>query len=224
MENNIKNQRQPKKNIPVSLKRQVWSSCIGREIGVALCLCCNVIEIDKDNFSCGHIVSEFNGGKLELSNLKPICMSCNSSIGTMNMNEFIKKYKLDEYVNVDNNIINNNNKQLHNQLTNQLNDIINQLKNIGDKQQIDNDVENNIERNIIIKKEYCCNNCDYHSVQLCNYKRHLESNQHAEKSKNNTAENNNKKINKRNVFYCDACDISYLTKRSLLRHMDKCKL
>jgi len=48
------------------------------------------------NFHCGHVVSEINGGELEPENLKPICQSCNSSMGTTNMNEFIKKYKLDQ--------------------------------------------------------------------------------------------------------------------------------
>ena len=46
------------------------------------------------NFSCGHIIAEANGGELKLDNLKPICGSCNSSMNTCNMNDFIKKYGL----------------------------------------------------------------------------------------------------------------------------------
>jgi 5-methylcytosine-specific restriction endonuclease McrA len=41
-------------------------------------------------FECGHVISEFNGGTNKLNNLKPICVSCNSSMGTQNMDEFIK--------------------------------------------------------------------------------------------------------------------------------------
>jgi 5-methylcytosine-specific restriction endonuclease McrA len=42
--------------------------------------------------SCGHIISEFNGGELKLDNLMPICNSCNSSMGTKNMNEYICEF------------------------------------------------------------------------------------------------------------------------------------
>ena len=55
----------------------------------------------------GHIVAEINGGSLDPDNLKPICHSCNSSMGSLlakankpalrgstNMDEFIKKYGL----------------------------------------------------------------------------------------------------------------------------------
>ncbi len=46
------------------------------------------------NFVCGHIIAEANGGELKLDNLKPICVSCNSSMGVQNMNEYIQKYGL----------------------------------------------------------------------------------------------------------------------------------
>lgn len=80
------------------MKRQVWCKWIGREKEISKCLCCKIVDIDKDSFSCGHIVAESQGGKLEWKNLKPICVSCNSSMGSMNMNEFIKKYNLDNYI------------------------------------------------------------------------------------------------------------------------------
>ncbi len=51
-------------------------------------------DITQLNFSCGHILAEANGGALHVSNLRPICVSCNSSMGTKNMNEFIKEYGL----------------------------------------------------------------------------------------------------------------------------------
>ncbi len=52
-------------------------------------------EISQLNFSCGHIVAESNGGPLTAENIKPICASCNSSMRTSNMDEFIKKFNLD---------------------------------------------------------------------------------------------------------------------------------
>jgi hypothetical protein len=81
-----------KKSIPLPLKRQVWNTYIGEEIGKAKCLCCKLTDITQLSFSCGHIIPESKGGKLILDNLKPICQSCNSSIGTNNMNDFIQYF------------------------------------------------------------------------------------------------------------------------------------
>jgi hypothetical protein len=54
----------------------------------------NFEKISQMNFHCGHIVSEINNGTLTPENLKPICQSCNSSIGTKNMDNFIKEHKI----------------------------------------------------------------------------------------------------------------------------------
>jgi hypothetical protein len=83
-----------KKTIPLTLKRIVWNKYIGEYIGKTMCLCCKLTDISQMSFACGHIISEFNGGEIKLENLKPICMSCNSSMGIKNMNEFIKDYGL----------------------------------------------------------------------------------------------------------------------------------
>ena len=60
-------------------------------MGKGECFCCQS-ELDKTDFHTGHIIAEFEGGKIEINNLEPICGSCNSSMGIMNMNEFINKY------------------------------------------------------------------------------------------------------------------------------------
>jgi len=72
----------------------VWNKYIGGRLGEAMCICCRVTSISQTSFHCGHVVAEKNGGKLELPNLRPICQSCNSSMGTCDMNAFIDKYKL----------------------------------------------------------------------------------------------------------------------------------
>jgi chromosome segregation ATPase len=82
-----------KKAIPKTLKNKVWNKYIGIEIGQTKCLCCKLTDISQLNFHCGHVISEKYGGELTMENLKPICGSCNSSMGTMNMDEFILKYK-----------------------------------------------------------------------------------------------------------------------------------
>lgn len=94
--NNVPKEKVKYKKIPIplSLKKIVWDKWIGREIGLSDCLCCRVTEISQMSFHCGHIISEVNGGELKPSNLKPICQACNSSMGTMNMDIYIKKYNL----------------------------------------------------------------------------------------------------------------------------------
>ena len=84
----------PKKiSIPIALKIQVWDKWIGLEIGKHKCLCCKTIDIIQMSFHCGHVIPECKGGKTNLSNLKPICQTCNLSMGTKNMDEFMKKFQ-----------------------------------------------------------------------------------------------------------------------------------
>ena len=51
-----------------------------------------VNEITQMNFNCGHIQAESQRGDQSVDNLKPVCQSCNSSMGTQNMDEFKNKY------------------------------------------------------------------------------------------------------------------------------------
>jgi hypothetical protein len=82
----------PKKSIPATLKRKVWNKYIGEDIGKSTCLCCKLSTITQLSFNCGHIIAESKGGELKMDNLKPICQSCNSSMGTMNMDEYMLKF------------------------------------------------------------------------------------------------------------------------------------
>ena len=93
--NNEKNKKlkYKKKKISATLKRLVWNKWIGEELGKSKCLCCKITDITQLSFHCGHIIPECNGGELILSNLKPICQNCNSSMGSMNMNDFMKTFE-----------------------------------------------------------------------------------------------------------------------------------
>lgn len=82
-----------KRSIPAALKRKVWYTYIGEEHGKGQCYCCQTSVIHQLSFHCGHVLSEKNGGDLTLQNLRPICQNCNSSMGTMSMNEFILMLK-----------------------------------------------------------------------------------------------------------------------------------
>ena len=58
-----------------------------------------------DPFHIGHVISEKNGGTLDISNLRPICSGCNSSMKCTNMREFIKTYYKQNLKAFDNNIL-----------------------------------------------------------------------------------------------------------------------
>jgi len=89
----VKSVKSSKKTISATLKRLVWNTNIGEEIGKTKCLCCKSTDITQMSFHCGHVVAEINGGELIVSNLKPICQNCNSSMGTKNMNDFMETFK-----------------------------------------------------------------------------------------------------------------------------------
>lgn len=83
-----------KRSIPSTVKRLVWNEYIGEDIGKAKCMCCKTTDITQLSFHCGHIVPEATGGEISVNNLRPICQNCNSSMGTMNMDDFMSTYKL----------------------------------------------------------------------------------------------------------------------------------
>lgn len=89
-----KNTKTKKKSIPHRIKIMTWDEYIGKELGIAKCTCCKTAEISKGEFHCGHVISESNGGQICVDNLRPICAQCNLSMGTRNMDEFIREYKL----------------------------------------------------------------------------------------------------------------------------------
>lgn len=83
-----------KQTIPKKIKTLVWNHYIGEDVGSTQCMCCKCTKITQMEFQCGHVVSEANGGEITIENLRPICGSCNTSMKTTNMDDFIAKHKL----------------------------------------------------------------------------------------------------------------------------------
>lgn len=71
--------------IPKIVRKKVWN-CDRTE---QLCFCCKD-TISYDNFESGHIISVAKGGLTTLTNLRPICSTCNMDMGTKNMDEYCK--------------------------------------------------------------------------------------------------------------------------------------
>ena len=95
--------RRTKAPITRGLKLAVWNREFSHRMSSTcpIPLCMNILT--HDNFECGHVISEYNGGLAELHNLRPICKSCNSSMGSTNWDDWIEKnqkIKLSYYDNV----------------------------------------------------------------------------------------------------------------------------
>jgi hypothetical protein len=74
-----------KYKLPKTLRQLVWKQYVGIQIGETLCVCCKSNRINTFDFQCGHVVARANGGDDSVDNIRPICPTCNGSMGTMNM-------------------------------------------------------------------------------------------------------------------------------------------
>lgn len=79
-----------RKTIPKKVKEDLWIRYFGKKFKGNCFVCNDIIETHK--FEAGHIKSAAKGGSDNISNLKPICMKCNRSMGTDNLNNYKNKY------------------------------------------------------------------------------------------------------------------------------------
>jgi len=80
-----------RKAIPRKIRGEAWKLQFGNSVKGS-CYCCKK-EFDVfDDWHAGHIVSSSNGGPDTANNLRPVCGSCNLSMGTYNMDDFKARY------------------------------------------------------------------------------------------------------------------------------------
>lgn len=72
-----------------NLRHKVWEQFNGRLLD-GKCFSCDG-KITFENFHAGHIISKKEGGKKTLDNLRPLCQSCNCSMGSEHMFEYIRR-------------------------------------------------------------------------------------------------------------------------------------
>jgi len=89
-EQELLDEKIPKK-LPKTIRAMVWDEYIGEEKGTGKCYVCK-IKINSKHYECGHIIARANGGNDAIENLRPVCSLCNKSIGTINMDDFKRKY------------------------------------------------------------------------------------------------------------------------------------
>ncbi|MCW4002723.1 MAG: HNH endonuclease [Candidatus Bathyarchaeota archaeon] len=80
-----------RKGIPKAVKEQVWKKYIGVKNAEGKCYVCKK-PIHVMDFDVGHNRAVFKGGTDRLTNLRPVCRSCNSSMGTMSIEAYKRKF------------------------------------------------------------------------------------------------------------------------------------
>ena len=77
----------PRKAIPKKIRGEAWKAQFGSSTEGS-CFCCRkVLDIFED-WHAGHIVPSALGGSDTAANLRPVCGSCNLSMGTEHMDTF----------------------------------------------------------------------------------------------------------------------------------------
>ena len=81
--------KKQKANIPIALREATWTTYNGAvfESKCQVTWCRNMIT--PFNFHVGHNIPESKGGATDISNLRPICIKCNLSMGN--------RYTIDEF-------------------------------------------------------------------------------------------------------------------------------
>jgi len=88
---------QKRKNLPKQIQDLVWTKYEPPNSTIGICYCCKGdIRLVPRTYECGHVISRYNGGSDYISNLRPICLSCNRSMGTRNMDEYMTSYGFDK--------------------------------------------------------------------------------------------------------------------------------
>ena len=83
-----------RQRITKTLRLRVWDENGGKGKRYLTCNGGCGRQIDFADSECGHIVAHANGGTTALDNLLPICGSCNKSMGTRNLHEFVESQGL----------------------------------------------------------------------------------------------------------------------------------
>ena len=85
-----------KKTISRTMRNKVWNKHFGESVdGICLVSFCNnkLDSKQKNGWECGHIISDYNDGKVILSNLRPICAECNRDMGRQNWIDYDPDYR-----------------------------------------------------------------------------------------------------------------------------------
>jgi hypothetical protein len=80
-----------RRSLPAAVRAAVWNTWNGRDAGTGPCQVCG-FDISHQDFECGHVVAQSRGGRDTVDNLRPICRTCNRSMGADNLDDFKREY------------------------------------------------------------------------------------------------------------------------------------
>lgn len=88
-----------RKAITKVARHYLWIRDYGN-VAESKCCCCGMNTIFESTAEAGHIVAHAKGGSSDLNNLKLICRTCNTDMGTENMYDFMRKnrYPIENHV------------------------------------------------------------------------------------------------------------------------------
>jgi hypothetical protein len=86
-----------RKSIPKTVKDHVWDVYIGVSNGIGKCFVCGRTEIRQSCFDAGHVISVRDGGENTIDNLRPVCPTCNKSMGSQHLYDFMRENFPDMY-------------------------------------------------------------------------------------------------------------------------------
>jgi 5-methylcytosine-specific restriction endonuclease McrA len=76
-------------SIPKELRSKCWEQ-YNDSLNGKCYVCCNSLRYTE--MHAGHVNPVYYGGKNTIDNLRPICLSCNLSMGTQNLYDFKNKF------------------------------------------------------------------------------------------------------------------------------------
>lgn len=94
----LKSSKKRKRCVPKTIRNQVWRKYNGSTLD-GKCFCC-CLPLAYECWEAGHVISDAHGGESIVENLRPICLSCNRSMGKMNMFDFMRQYKMSGVKNI----------------------------------------------------------------------------------------------------------------------------
>lgn len=75
-------------SLPLAVRAAVWNRSFGERAGTGACASCGV-QLTQQTYECGHIVPVARGGTNHVDNLRPLCRTCNRSMGARAMTTFV---------------------------------------------------------------------------------------------------------------------------------------
>ena len=85
--------RRNRGGLPEPYREEICKQRFGEKYEIVCPCCCDQVLTRTDSsWHIGHINSRSHGGEYTISNLKPICASCNLSMGEKNMYLFMSRY------------------------------------------------------------------------------------------------------------------------------------